>query len=140
MQLQVDATTSPNNTDASKKLAVASHDETKHEEDLQVLDHFVVRAMNAENTPDEIRANVDRALQTLSLLIREYPTLPADPQDPTHHLTYSTNSDCALKLPHAHCAFRGCCWTGASHDDLVSHFQNNILKLYNRALQLCKQK
>jgi hypothetical protein len=42
--------------------------------------------MNAEDTPDEIRANVDRVLQTLSLLIREYPTLPADPQDPTHYL------------------------------------------------------
>ena len=96
LQLQVDATTSPNNTDAPKKLAVASHDETKHEEYPQVLDHFVVRAMNAEDTPDEIRANVDRALQTLSLLIREYPTLPADPQDPTHHLTYSKHSDCAL--------------------------------------------
>ena len=58
---------SPNNNDACKRLAVASHDETKHEEDPQVLDHFVVRAMNAEDTPDEIRANVDRALQTLSL-------------------------------------------------------------------------
>ena len=86
LRLQVDATTWPNNTDACKKLAVASHDETTHEEDPQVLGHFVVRAMNAEDTPDEIRANVDRALQTLSLLIREYPTLPADPQDPTHHL------------------------------------------------------
>ena len=74
--------------------------------------------MNAQDTPDEIRANLDMALQTLSLLIREYPTLPADPQDPTHHLTYSNNSDCALKLPQAHCAFRGCCWTGASHNDL----------------------
>ena len=89
LQLQVDATTSPNNNDTCKKLAAASHDETTHEEYPQVLDRFVVRAVSAQDTPDEMRANLDMALQILSVLIREYPSLPADPQDPTHHLTYS---------------------------------------------------
>ena len=118
LQFQVDATTSPKNTDACKQLAVAY--DTTHEEDPQVLDHFVARAMTAQDTPDEVRANLDMALQTLSLLIREYPTLPADPQDPTHHLTYSKRSDCALKLR-----------IGASHDDLLLHVQeqhHNVLQ------------
>ena len=52
LQSQVDATTSPNNADACKQLAVASHDDTRHEEDPQVLEHFVVRAMSAQDTPD----------------------------------------------------------------------------------------
>jgi hypothetical protein len=91
LQLQVDATTSANNTYACNKLALASQEETHNEEDPQVLDHFVVRAMSAQDAPDEICANLDMTLHTLSLLIREYPTLPADPQYPTHHLTYSKN-------------------------------------------------
>ena len=47
LQLQVDATMSPNNSDACNKLRFASHDETQNEEYPQVLDHFVVRAMSA---------------------------------------------------------------------------------------------
>ena len=52
-----------------------------------VLNHFVVRPMSSHETLDQVRAQLDKAMQDLALKIRQFPTLPADPQDPTHHLT-----------------------------------------------------
>ena len=74
-------------------------------------------------TPDHIRARLFASLLSLSDFIRECLTLPADPSDPTRHLPESKSADCALKLPNAHCAFRGCAWTGVSADALVTHLQ-----------------
>ena len=80
--------------------------------------------MSPQDTPDQVRVRLDNALQDLASKMREFSTLPADPQDPTHHLAQSKSSDCALQLPDAHCAFRGCSWTGSSDDALVSHLED----------------
>ena len=63
----------------------------------------MVRAMKVHETPDHIRARLSASLLSLSGLIRECPTLPADPSDHTRHLSESKSANCALKLPNAHC-------------------------------------
>ena len=84
-----------------------------------VVDHYVVRPMESHGTPDKVRANLNAALSSLAELLRDCPTLPVDPQDPSQHLSESKSLDCALKLPNSHFAFRGCAWTGSTTDELV---------------------
>ena len=96
-----------------------------------VVDHYVVRPMEAHETPDKVRANLDAALSSLAELLRDCPTAAADPRDPSRHLSESKSLDCALKLPNSHCAFRGCAWTGSTTDELVRHLR----KLHKLAFQ-----
>ena len=105
-----------------------------------MLDHFVVLAMSPQDTPDEVRANLDSALHTLALQMRACPTLPADPQDPTRHLAQSNSSDCALELPQAHCAFRGCSWTGANIEVLLLHFKDKHLNALQPSMEALQAK
>ena len=102
-------------------------DASKEEDSNDIVDPYVVRAMQSQEQPDHIRALFSASLLTLSDLIRKCPTLPADPSDPTRHLSESKSADCALKLPNAHCAVQGCAWTGVATDALVTHLQEQHL-------------
>ena len=111
-----------------------------HEEVPEVFDHFIVRPMSPQDTPDQVRAQLDNALQDLASKIRQFPTLPADPQDPTHHLTQSKSSDCALQLPAAHCAFHGCSWTGSDDEALVLHLEDQHIQALQPSMEALQQK
>ena len=108
MEIRKEAAGAMKSSDACHTDTLSALTKVKHEDVSELLDHFIVRAMSPQDTPDKVRGNLDNALQTLASLMRECPTLPADPQDPTRHLAHSKSSDCALKLPQSHCAFRGC--------------------------------
>ena len=127
-------------SEVDKTPSVSDCKNVAHEEVPEVLDHFLVRPMSPHDTPDQVRAQLDKALQDLALKIRQFPTLPADPQDPTHHLTQSKSSDCALQLPDAHCAFHGCCWTGASDEALVLHLKDQHTEALQTRMVAFQQK
>ena len=75
-----------------------AEDANKDKDGNEIIDHYVVRAMKVHETPDHIRARLSASLLSLSDLIRECPTLPAEPSDPTRHLSESKSADCALKF------------------------------------------
>ena len=104
----------------------------------EVLDHFVVRAMSSDHSPDTIRSKLDKRSPKLALQMRKCLTLPPDAQDPTRHLAQSKSFDCALMLPQAHCAFRDCPWIGASTEMLLSHLEDQFMD--SQVLKLCKTK
>ena len=83
-------------SEVDKTSSVSDCKNVAPEEVPEVLDHFIVRPMSSHDTPDQVRAQLDNALQDLALKIRQFPTLPADPQDPTHHLTQGKSSDCVV--------------------------------------------
>ena len=89
----------------------------------EIVDQYVMRPKQSHETPDEVCANLEDALLSLSQLLRVCPTLPADPKGPTRHLPESNSLDCAVELPNSHCAFSGSAWTGSTTDDLVKHLQ-----------------
>ena len=110
----------------------SSADEASKDDDVSgVVDHYVVRPMESHETPDKVRANLDAALSSLAELLHDCPTLPADPHDPSQHLSERQSLVCAFKLPNSHCAFRGCSWTGSTTDELVRH----LCKQHKLALQ-----
>ena len=127
-------------SEVDKRTCVSDCKNVAHEEVPEVLDHFIFRPMSPQDTPDQVRAQLDNALQDLALKMRQFPTLPADPQDPTHHLTQSKSSDCALQLPDAHCAFRGCSWTGSSDDALVSHLEDQHTEALQPSMEALQKK
>ena len=75
-------------------------DEASKDDDVSgVVNHYVVRPMQSHETPDKVRANLDAAFSSLAELLRDCPALPADPHDPSQHLSESKSLDCALTPP-----------------------------------------
>ena len=58
-------------------------------------------------------------------MFRDYPTLPADPCEPSNPLPGARSNDQALLLPKKHCAFNGCAWCGKDSMSLVMHILEN---------------
>ena len=82
---------------------------------------YQVSAVNDLDNPDVLRKDFHVALDYLSLLFRDHPTLPGDPANPLEEFPASASRETALLLPSKHCAFRGCSWCGkdvVSHDDV----------------------
>ena len=73
---------------------------------------YLLRCKEFGESPDKLRDNLENALTTLSLMFREYPTLPANPEDTTQHMQEARSDECGLLLPRKHCAFSGCGWNG----------------------------
>ena len=138
LQLQGEKTAKQIEVDT--KPSVLKVDDVENEDKLEVLDHFIVRPMSSKDTPDQVRAQLDTALENLALMIRPFPTLPADPQNPTHHLAETNSPDCALELPPAHCAFSGCAWTGACHAELLSHLEDQHLNVMQPSIEALQEK
>ena len=81
---------------------------------------YHVRARNSCESPDP-RAKRERMLVELSYRIRDYPTLPAHPDDSNEVWDAALAEDMAVELPQVHCSFRGCAWCGASEDARDTH-------------------
>jgi hypothetical protein len=52
--------------------------------------------------------------------MRRHPLVPAQPDDETASTSFIAVQS-GLKLPAAHCAFRGCCWTGSTKGSIEEH-------------------
>lgn len=63
----------------------------------------------------------------VAALLRERPLMPSDPRDPTATRSW-TAVDSGMRLPLAHCLFRGCAWTGDSYNMLRAHLCQDHLE------------
>ena len=82
---------------------------------------YQVLALDGEDTPDVLRKDLHEALDLLSYMFRDYPTLPADPCNPACALPGARANDVALVLPPKHCAFKGCAWCGRDTMSSAKH-------------------
>ena len=64
---------------------------------------------------------MQEALDYLSLLFRDHPTVPCDPANPEEEFPLSASDDTALLLSCKHCAFKGCSWVGTDAASQVDH-------------------
>ena len=119
---------------------LADHADACDEDEFETSDYFKVRAMSPNDTPDKRRSRLDTALQELAKKLREHPTLPANPKNPSCHLKQSKSSDCALKLPESHCAFDGCSWTGDNNEQLMLHLQAEHINVLQDSIQALKER
>ena len=58
-----------------------------------------------------------RVAHLLAAQMRRHPLVPPQPGDESGSTSFLTVHS-ALKLPSAHCAFKGCCWTGTTKDSI----------------------
>ena len=95
------------NTKISEANAKADIGEEPRMEAPQPFYH--VRARNSCDSPDP-RAKRERMLVEMSYRIRDYPTLPAHPDDSNEVWDAALAEDMAVELPQVHCSFRGSPW------------------------------
>ena len=69
------------------------------------------------------RALQDRILETMSSLVREIPTVPADPKHLGQPLAAALGMEKAPLLPRKHCSFQGCGWVGDCDEDLLKYLR-----------------
>ena len=81
---------------------------------------YVVRPMPARYSPGA-RCVLQSALDDLSKMLRDSPTLPVDPCDASKPLDETRLQGCGLQLPTKHCAFSVCSWAVSVDEDLVQH-------------------
>ena len=72
---------------------------------------YKVEAIDLKKSPDP-RAKRELDFQTLVTRIRDYPTIPADPENNSEAWLAALADDMAIELPTVHCSFRGCSWCG----------------------------
>ncbi|CAE8629629.1 unnamed protein product, partial [Polarella glacialis] len=92
-----------------------SEEDGDDESDASDIFHVEVLPDKTWETPEDRRL---RAVQELAAHLRELPLLPPHPQDPTRAWKDVRSG---IKLPAAHCAFRGCGWTGERSDTIPQH-------------------
>jgi len=61
-----------------------------------------------------------RVAHILAGQMRRHPLMPPQPHDEAASTSFVTVQS-GLKLPAAHCAFRGCCWTGEAKESIEEH-------------------
>ena len=110
---------------ASSSSSVASQDEASEDEaasstyDSDASDLFHLEAETAatwETPQDKDR----RVAHLLDAQMRRHPLVPPQPNDETASTSFSAVQS-GLKLPVAHCAFRGCRWIGFTKDSIQEH-------------------
>ena len=77
-------------------------------------------------------AQVEGCIQQLACGLRDSPTVPPDPCDPTQPW-YDT--DDGTLWPAKHCAFSGCAWHGTTESDLEKHLETSHQHNFNCAEQ-----
>ena len=82
---------------------------------------------------------MQEALDYLSLLFRDHPTLPGDPANPLKEFPSVASNDTALLLPSKHCAFKGCSWCGTDAESQVNHLMERHEEEYLRPAMTCFQ-
>ena len=91
------------------------------EKEIDTPDPFYkVQATNLKDSPDP-RAKRELDLQTLAARIRDFPTIPADPDNATEVWPAALSDEIAIELPTVHCSFRGCSWCGQADDERDLH-------------------
>ena len=81
---------------------------------------YKVQATNLKESPDP-RAKRELDLLTLAARIRDFPTIPADPDNATDAWHAALSDEMAIELPTVHCSFRGCSWCGQADDERDLH-------------------
>lgn len=102
---------------------VLSSDEDDPEEECCPEEIEVLKSKSWMTDQD---AEEEKVLAVAALL-RERPLMPSDPRDPTATRSW-TAVDSGVRLPLAHCAFRGCAWTGDSYNTLRAHLCQDHLE------------
>ena len=114
------------------KAAVESGDVALNEVNADADNMFYeVSAMDEWDTPDILRKKMQEALDDLSLLFRDHPTLPGDPANPKEEFSSSASTETALLLPSKHCAFKGCSWCGTDAASQMDH----LFEVHEKALR-----
>lgn len=100
-----------------------------------MLGYFEVECMKPELSPDP-RCQLELALAELATLIKQEPTIPADPSCPDLPLAEALREDVAMQLPAKHCAFQGCQYHCNSDRELVRHLQHSHSPALNKVAKL----
>ena len=110
---------------ASGTSSAASQDEGSDDEasssayDSDATDLFHLEVEPAA-TWETIQDKDTRVAHLLASQMRRHPLVPAQPDDETSISSFIAVQS-RLKLPAAHCAFRGCCWTGSTKGSIEEH-------------------
>ena len=114
-----------------------------HVEDEQEMERiepfYTVQAKNLEESPDP-RAKRELALQKLATHIRDFPTIPADPENVSEVWQAALSDEMAVELPTVHCSFRCCSWCGQTEEERDSHIlsvHKELLSPIALTLPLC---
>ena len=110
---------------SSSNSSAASQDEASEDEaassaydsDASDLFHLEVETAATWETPQD---KDRRVAHLLAAQMRRHPLVPSQPNDETASTSF-TAVQSGLKLPVAHCAFRGCCWIGFTKDSIQEH-------------------
>ncbi|CAK0820232.1 unnamed protein product, partial [Prorocentrum cordatum] len=79
---------------------------------------FAARVILDSQVP---RRNREKAAAEAAELLRESPGASGDLGDPSVPWAEALAEDSAVELPAAHCAFRGCRWSGNAEAELIEH-------------------
>ena len=88
-----------------------------YDSDATDLFHLDVECAATWETPQ------DKDLRVAHLLasqMRRHPLVPSQPGDDSASTSFITVQS-GMKLPAAHCAFKGCCWIGPTKDSIENH-------------------
>ena len=88
-----------------------------YDSDATDLFHLEVEAAATWETPQD---KDTRVAHLLASQMRRHPLVPSLPNDETGSTSFIA-VESGLKLPVAHCAFRGCCWTGSIKGSIEEH-------------------
>ena len=86
---------------------------------------YHVKAKDLAASPDP-RAKRELDMYEAARWIRNYPTVPADPQDATKHWAAALAEDMAVPLPSVHCSFLGCSWCGETQEARDKHILQDL--------------
>ena len=98
----------------------ASNDEASsaaYDSDATDLFHLEVEPAATWETPQD---KDRRVAHVLAAQMRRHPLVPPQPDDEAASTSFIAVQS-GLKLPAAHCAFRGCCWTGSTKGSIEEH-------------------
>ena len=87
---------------------------------------YKVQATNLKESPDP-RAKRELDLLMLASRIRDFPTIPADPDNATDAWHAALSDEMAIELPTVHCSVRGCSWCGQADNERDLHSQRGFV-------------
>ena len=88
-----------------------------YDSDATDLFHLEVEPARTWETPQDKDV---RVAHLLASQMRRHPLVPAQPSDETGSTSFIAVQS-GIKLPGAHCAFKGCCWTGSTKNSIEAH-------------------
>jgi len=114
---EADASSSASSVAAEGEGSGEETDTSAYDSDATDLFHLEVEATATWETPQDKDRRVSHLL---AAQMRRHPLVPPRPHDETAATSFTAVGS-GLKLPAAHCAFRGCYWTGPTKDSIEEH-------------------